>query len=68
MFFSPSFLFLPARGKINAEGEVQMSSTGQEAMDFRDSSCFLSRQVDIMNKETCFLPDSEDGDLERMLK
>lgn len=24
MFFSPSFLFLPARGKIKAEGQVWM--------------------------------------------
>lgn len=26
MFFSPSFLFLPARGKIKAEGTVWMPS------------------------------------------
>lgn len=31
MFFSPSFLFLPARGKINAEGDVQMPNLGRKS-------------------------------------
>ena len=60
MFFSPSFLFLPARGKTKAEGRVWVPSQGQEAMYFGDLSCFLDEQVEIMNKEK-YLPDTGDA-------
>lgn len=43
MFFSPSFLFLPARGKIKAEGQVWMPISEQEAMYFGNLPCVLSR-------------------------
>lgn len=36
MFFSPSFLFLPARGKIKAEGVVWTPRQGQEVVYFGD--------------------------------